>query len=389
MKIYDVIIIGAGPAGCFSAYEICKIIKNPKILVLEASSTLERMKPCGGEIDISPLNRVPELKKIIVGKANRHPKYYNNRKFSEVYAVNYYFTRSKNKITLDCYFPKLIRKMGVTILTDSRVVDIDNSKKEYAIVLCKDKKYYGKIVVDASGAMSTLNHKLVGGKKISELDKFFCSVIEFKLKSEDKKTFLKLLENDKLANRNDLFSKDPIGLNWTFYYEKINTANIGNGFTVNNKKIDTRSKLINFLKSKGFKNWNPADIKTWIAPFELQRKLYTNHVLWIGDSVGMVNPFSGHGMPNSSFAATILAEVCSIALSTNDFSEEILKYYQEHPKMKKFISESIKKTAFVKIAKKIDVNGPGFFLNIMAKIGNLIYKKEVIQRLKSYDSDKL
>jgi len=342
------------------------------------------MKPCGGQIDIASLSRVPELKKVLVGKTYRHLKYYNNKKFGEAQTVDYYFTRSKNKIALDCYFPEIIRKKGVTILTDSRVTDIDNSKKDYAIVSCNNKKYYGKIVVDASGPMSIFNHKLVGGKKIAELDKFFCSLIEFKLKGEDKKTVFKLLENDKFALRNDLFSGDPIGLYWIFYYQNIDTVNIGNGFTVkNSKKIDTKSKLINFLKNKGLRYWKPVNIKSWVAPFELQEKLYVDHVLWIGDSGGMVNPFSGNGIPNSSAAAEVLAEVCSIALSKNDFSKETLKYYEEHPKMQKFISSSRKKIAFVKISKKFGVNGPRFFLNIMSKIGEYFYKKEVQERLKN------
>jgi digeranylgeranylglycerophospholipid reductase len=386
MEIYDVIIIGAGPAGCFSAYEICRVVKKPKILILEASPTLERMKPCGGQIDIVSLNRVPELKKILVGKSYRHLKYYNNKKFGEARAVDYCFTRSKSNISLDYYFPKIIEKMGITVITDSRVTDIDNSKKGYAIVSCNEKKYYGKIVVDASGAMSTFNHKLVGGKKIGELDKFFCSMIEFKLKGENKKTILKLFENDKFVLRNDLYSGDPMGLYWIFYYQDIDSVNIGNGFTIKKgEKIDTRSKLIDFLKSKKLKDWNTAEIKSWVAPIELQKKLYTNHVLWIGDSAGMVNPFSGNGIPNSSAAAEVIAEVCNDALSKNDFSKETLKHYEEHPKMKKFISNTRKKIAFIKFAKKIGVNGPGGFLNVMSDIGELMYKKELLERLKSYD----
>ena len=33
--MYDVVIIGAGPAGLFSAYELCKNNKNLKILLLD------------------------------------------------------------------------------------------------------------------------------------------------------------------------------------------------------------------------------------------------------------------------------------------------------------------------------------------------------------------
>ena len=35
IKMYDVIIIGAGPAGLFSAYELCKKNQNLKILLID------------------------------------------------------------------------------------------------------------------------------------------------------------------------------------------------------------------------------------------------------------------------------------------------------------------------------------------------------------------
>ena len=41
---YDVLIIGAGPGGIFSAYELVKLNKNLKIAVLEAGNPLSRRK---------------------------------------------------------------------------------------------------------------------------------------------------------------------------------------------------------------------------------------------------------------------------------------------------------------------------------------------------------
>lgn len=47
---YDVIIIGAGPGGIFSAYELIKLNKNLKVLVLEAGNSLEkRFCPIDGD----------------------------------------------------------------------------------------------------------------------------------------------------------------------------------------------------------------------------------------------------------------------------------------------------------------------------------------------------
>ena len=44
MKKYDVIIIGAGPGGIFSAYELLKNNENLKIAVFEEGHALEKRK---------------------------------------------------------------------------------------------------------------------------------------------------------------------------------------------------------------------------------------------------------------------------------------------------------------------------------------------------------
>ena len=50
MKNYDVIIIGAGPGGIFSAYELAKLDKNLKIAVFEEGTSLEKRKcPIDGD----------------------------------------------------------------------------------------------------------------------------------------------------------------------------------------------------------------------------------------------------------------------------------------------------------------------------------------------------
>ncbi len=380
MKVYDVIIIGAGPAACFSAYEILRR-KKCSILMLEASPSLNRTKPCGGQLDKASVNRVPELKKIIVGKTNRVLRYYDDKRLNESKILYYYFNRRKNKICLDYYFPLILRKKGVKILTNHRATHIDNSKKEYAIISCKNKKFFGKIVIDASGAMSSFNHKLVGGKKISELQKYFCSVAQFKLQKDDKNLFFKYIENDKLANRTDFYSSDPLGLYWMIYYDKLGIVNIGNGFIgKNNERIDSKSMLIRFIKDKKLKNWKMDQIMSWVDPFELHKKLYTDHILWIGDAAGMVSAYTGHGMPESSFAAQAIANACVKALSKNDFSEQTLKYYIEQPKMKYLIKNLNTKTNTTKISKKFGSKGPRFLINMISRLTDSAYETDEQRR---------
>ena len=43
-KFYDVIIIGAGPGGIYSAYELKKVAPSLKVAVFESGNSLEKRK---------------------------------------------------------------------------------------------------------------------------------------------------------------------------------------------------------------------------------------------------------------------------------------------------------------------------------------------------------
>lgn len=57
---YDVIIIGAGPGGIFSAYELMKKAPDLKVAVFEEGNTLEKRKcPIDGKISNPVSNAQP------------------------------------------------------------------------------------------------------------------------------------------------------------------------------------------------------------------------------------------------------------------------------------------------------------------------------------------
>lgn len=44
MELYDVIIVGAGASGIFTAYELTKVNPNIKVLMIEKGHSLEKRK---------------------------------------------------------------------------------------------------------------------------------------------------------------------------------------------------------------------------------------------------------------------------------------------------------------------------------------------------------
>ena len=57
----------------------------------------------------------------------------------------------------------------------------------------------------------------------------------------------------------------------------------------------------------------------------------------IGDAAGFVSPISGEGIHPSIVSGQIAAEAAIQALQNDDISNRTLKYYKQHPHIKKII----------------------------------------------------
>jgi flavin-dependent dehydrogenase len=339
---HDVIIIGAGPAGCFTAYRLAKrkVRGRPvRILMLEASKTLKRLKPCGGEADEALVEEMPELKDIVAGEVETYTGYYEGRKLTSEPRPEkgVIFTRSRSDDGLDHFLPKLLEeKKNVTILKGQRVDSIA-IEDDRAKVTCKNgESYAAKLVIDASGAMTDLYQKVMGSFP-DRKRRIMCSVIEFKVKGGDKRKVLEALGGDPQTTRMDGFKEDTVGCFWLIYYDRTDVVNIGCGFTMDHFPKD---RVRDYLRFLGLKGWKEKDIHNWPIPTHIPSRLCTDRVLWIGDSVGMARSETGHGLADFLKASGPLADTCASALETGDFSKGSLESYQSSPEVRAIMERS-------------------------------------------------
>lgn len=155
--VYDYIIIGAGPAGCFCAIELKK--KGFNCIVLEKHKE-NHGKVCGGGISLYctkilhnigfPLHRFEEEGAV---KIKQYRFYYNN----ELY-INYFkdddfpdFAYGIERSKIDSIFRQYTQEHGVDIIFGFNVKKFRKEEGLYNI-----NGYFGRSLILACGALRTL-----------------------------------------------------------------------------------------------------------------------------------------------------------------------------------------------------------------------------------------
>ncbi len=128
------------------------------------------------------------------------------------------------------------------------------------------------------------------------------------------------------------------GYFWIFPLEN-GTANVGVGMVmsdVTKQKKNLTKTMFDAIESnpmlkERFRNAKrQGEAKGWTLPFgSHRRKAYGNGCVLLGDAAMLVDPFSGEGVGNAVVSARIASRVIRKALATNDFSERVLKEYDD------------------------------------------------------------
>jgi geranylgeranyl reductase family protein len=155
-KIYDAIVVGAGPAGATVSRKLAE--KGMDVLILE-KSRLPRDKPCGGGITTPAWNLLADidLSPVIEDSVRKVEATFNNWRLASVLIPPVYMVVRKD-------FDHLLIKASVdnnAKLMDGQKVTAMRQKKDHVIVTTGETDFYSKVVIGADGVNSTVA-KLAG-----------------------------------------------------------------------------------------------------------------------------------------------------------------------------------------------------------------------------------
>jgi geranylgeranyl reductase family protein len=301
--MYDLIVVGGGPAGSSAALMAAR--KGLQVLLLE-KEIFPRYKPCGGAISNQALSylgfKLPDdiIERDIFG-ARVH---YNQRsvEVSKDDRVAVLVTRSK----FDDYLLKQAESAGVDVQTGKKVLEYIEGHDEVQVVL-PDRGVSAKFLIIAEGSQGNLKLRIRRQDKKSEYA--LCLVTEIPTSQEES-------ENRILRPIDIYFGPIGMGYGWVFRHRGYLSVGIaGVASTMQNP----RNTLNEFLKERGL--GCDCAVKAHKLPAGgIGRILAGARVVLCGDSAGLVDSFYGEGVKYAIRSGQLAVDVISGALSVNPYN---------------------------------------------------------------------
>lgn len=345
MSDADVIVVGAGPSGSATSYYLAQ--QGLKVLLLEKTE-FPREKVCGDgltprsvkqllDMGIEPTEENGWIKnkglRIIAGKHRLELKWPELESFP-----NYGLIRTRHDF--DQILAKRAEQVGVDLRQNTRVLGPIRDDQTGRIVGVNAKTTAGNVsyrapfVVAADGVSARM--ALAIGVQRQENRPMGVAVRTYykspRTNDDFMESWLELWDEDKLLP----------GYGWIFGVGD-GTSNVGLGILDSSpafQSIDYKDLLKKWLEQTphewGYRDENMVgEIRGAALPMGFNRQpFYTQGLILVGDSGGMVNPFNGEGIAYAMESGRVAAEVIAkAAKAQNEFARE--KMLHQYPALMK------------------------------------------------------
>lgn len=322
--IYDIAIVGGGPAGTASAYHAAKL--GLKTILFEKSA-YPRPKPCGGALSA---RCIPLLGEHAINSINCDTEEF--RLFSPSYksftARNLpgHFVRREE---FDEAMAKDAQAAGTEVLDNRRVKTVlPLPSGEYEITTTvKEETFIARYVILSTGFQKKA---LIRSPVIPEtFEKDYLAMTVVSETPIDNKILEGVGFSEKILGI--FFGAVPNGYGW--YFVKDGYVNIGIGATAvlleDVGALNEYNRFVAVLRKKGFlpKDLELAKGRAFPLPFKrtVKQSVHGN-VLLVGDSAGFVSPLTGEGLYYAIKGGQLAAE----AIFQNKEEGLPLSSYQEN-----------------------------------------------------------
>ncbi|MEE6450337.1 FAD-dependent oxidoreductase [Gottfriedia acidiceleris] len=358
---FDVIVVGAGPAGISCAYELAK--NGVNVVLIERGEYPGSKNVMGGVLyrkmmeDVipefwkdAPIERViVEQRVMLLDKQSATTFGYKGLEFAEEPYNNFTVLRSK----FDQWFAQKAVEQGALLINETVVLEciVENDMVVGVRTDRPDGDLYADVVVLADGVNSLLG-KSLGFHKEWRPDEVALATMEIlKLDSKIIQDRFGLEGNQGVAI--ELFGDATKGIVGTgFLYTNKDTLSIGVG-TLLSGMIENKLKpydLLEYVKNHPMirpyiQGSEPQEYLAHLIPeggYKSIPKLVGNGVLVIGDAAQLVNAIHREGSNMAMTSGRLAAETIIEAKAIDNYSDVALKPYADKL-LNSFVGQDLKK----------------------------------------------
>jgi geranylgeranyl reductase family protein len=306
--MYEVIVVGAGPAGAIASFLTSKM--GYRTLLLEKSK-LPRPKLCAGGLSSKTLEKLLELDinyKPVYGRKITRGKLCLNG--NEVFIIPGATGYTVQRDIFDFFLCTMSCNAG-TNLYENTIVKKINEKKGYVEVFTNNQRYTSSFVIGADGIHSTVRKCINAHLPIKNMG--------FTLQTD-----IPLLENEISEKYSDFIITD-LTYNiqgYAYLFPKKNSLAIGYCCEAKNSK-HVKEILKHYLRKHKYR---ATKIRGSYLPYSgIADKTFTERTMLIGDAAGFCNPIQAGGI----YTAIRSAELAAMTINKVFQEEQTITYYEQ------------------------------------------------------------
>ena len=345
MKPTDIVIIGAGPAGCSTSLFLAKN-KIPHTIIDKA--IFPRDKVCGDALSGKVVYVMKQLNPEMIDDYNN-----NSNQFMPSWGVKFVAPNGKSidipfksdvskethapgfiskRIDFDASLFNKLDKNYANVLDGTELLDVIKTNDEITIQLKNNIESFEikniKMLIGAEGDRSLVAKKLSAIKKDND---HYCAGIRAYYEGVTE------LHDQNFIELHFLEELLP-GYFWIFPLPN-GQANVGAGMlssSVSAKKVNLKEDMLRAIANNPkikhrFANAKLVNnIQGWGLPLGSKKRVISgNNFLLTGDAASLIDPFTGEGIGNAMYSGMLAAAHIQNCIKQNNFSAEFNQTYDK------------------------------------------------------------
>lgn len=276
MTKYDIVIVGAGPIGSYTAYLLAD--KGFDVCLLDEKTEIGKDVICAGVIGKEAFKRFDLPTKSILSRINS-ATFISPTKTKLEYKPEEVFAYIVDREKFDRGILKSAQRVGVDLHLKQRVTTIEKKSSRYYTVVTSKRKYKTRIIVLATGINYALNKKAGLGKPSHFL---YGSQIELPISFS--KSNVEIHIGTSFA---------PGSFGWVIP-AGANTSRIG--ILLNRKTKPWLKKMLEHRLNISVAKLRDEELKTKPIAFGPVKRSVKNNILAVGEAAGQMKTTTGGGI---------------------------------------------------------------------------------------------